>query len=823
MKRSGNTNGKPKLLPQRASFLNRKSIALSCPKTGKHHSKGELFLRIISRVAMWLAVLLLVIILFFDQLAFWTITTIGSRITGTEITMDDLEISLTRGDIKITNLRLSNPDGFDENSMIEVASLYFKIDKSSLFSGEITVTDIELHRGNIYGMITPEGNFNLQILTDRLREWSNHDDRDERTFIIKNILLEKFKLHMVDQRTQNPVDGFEINVEKFYGTISSGHFTLESLNILPPRLIGSSLLELDHADITFSPESISGGKPEISSLNTDGLRLALPTSTDSYPYFREIAGIFSKLLSGSDNQERTAGNMPLLIENFTFKNSSAVIRENNGDTPENIFGIRLGEINGNWQDGEVRLSAMLITSPRGYSGNMLKLDSARITFVPESLFTDSPVFENIKVENLTITAEISPRNHSNIEIAVNTLRRVFFPTAPAVEFTSGTDPVINNFDIVNAAITVTDHRTLATGNINGLRISFRRMHGSWDNGNVTLDSLSITNPTGYSDYMLQIKTLSAGFDPESFTRPTTIIHDITIDSLHATACINENGNSNFRDVKTAFELLFSPLISEKAPACDSAANRNSPPVIRITGYNLENCQLVIRDARSAGKADAVSVYLRQLLFSQEQRLWQLTDMRFTSPPGYTRPYVATVASISAEFPEEPAENGDFIIEKLTIDGAHGCAEYNADGELNAGHITAAFCIIFEGEISGSEESAARSTSAGNDDQPRFKTVIRNYQLKNSSFSLWDAKTAVPIQIPLQQNETDYTIESSDLSIFASMHNQTVELGEKLAGVTDAQNLLLYFLNKTAGSGVDLLLKTGDSGIQIFRDMLAPIL
>ena len=105
----------------------------------------------------------------------------------------------------------------------------------------------------------------------------------------------------------------------------------------------------------------------------------------------------------------------------------------------------------------------------------------------------------------------------------------------------------------------------------------------------------------------------------------------------------------------------------------------------------------------------------------------------------------------------------------------------------------------------------------------FKQIDGNYQLKNSSFSLWDAKTAVPIQIPLQQNETDYTIESSDLSIFASMHNQTVELGEKLAGVTDAQNLLLYFLNKTASSGVDLLLKTGDSGIQIFRDMLAPIL
>jgi hypothetical protein len=145
--------------------------------------------------------------------------------------------------------------------------------------------------------------------------------------------------------------------------------------------------------------------------------------------------------------------------------------------------------------------------------------------------------------------------------------------------------------------------------------------------------------------------------------------------------------------------------------------------------------------------------------------------------------------------------------------------------LNAHHITDALCIIFEGTPPCQQETPAPPSPAATETSTSapHQIIIRDYQLKNSSFSLWDARTRVPVRVPLQQNETNYTFESNGGSTFESLHSETVELGNKLAGVTDARNLLIYLLNETAGSGINILLKTGDSGIQIFRDMFNSLL
>ncbi len=823
MKKNSDTSPGCKLLPKRASFTGtagKRRCAVVSGKSPEHHrTPGELFPRIISRVALWIAVLLLIVILFFDQLAFWAVTTIGSQIIGAKISMDDLEISLTRGDVKITNLQVASPDGFNEETMIEVSSLYLKVEKSSLFSDETIISDIEVRQINIYGLITENGDFNIQKFADRMRELQSRENNDGK-LILKNILLERLKIHISDQRPQKTLNGFVFSLEKFSGTIHSGDFYFEALSINSPHQKNINLLELDRAAITFAANSITNGSPEISSVDADGLRVSILPET-FVPYIRETSVILHELFTSPEKVQSGHGTMP--IGNFNFKNSSWLIRDKSNENSEYALGINLHEISGNWNNGSVMLDSLLITSPQGYQEKMLQLRSAQISFVPASLFSNTPEFKNIRVENLCVTAGIKNREHTNIGVAINILRRLFAPAAPEGN-SSEINPFIDNFEIVNASITVNDYRPGSTGNINGLGVSFKKMSGSWDKGHIALDSLSVNNPEGYSDYMLQIKTLIMDFDPASLAQATTLIDNIQVDSLHATACISENGDSNFRDVKTAVELLFFPLISDRSASSDDTATAASIPMVRIAGYCLENCKFTIRDTRADAKANGVNFYLRKICYSQLQRIWQLTDMRTINPPGYTKPYIATVDSISVAFPEQQSPNRDLIIDQLIIDGAHVFAEYNQNGELNAHHIADALCIIFEGNSPCQQGASAPQIpeEAPVDPEPP-KIIIRHYQLKDSSFSLWDAKTRVPLRVPLQQDETDYTLERNGGSTFESLHSQTVKLGDKLAEVTDARSILIYLLNETAGSGINLLLKTGDSGIQIFRNMFDSLL
>ena len=824
MKKSGKKYRIPQLLPKRGSFTGsaaekKKSAApAGCAKKQK---LPENSLHRFHRIALWLSVILLIVILFFDQLVLMAIASIGSRITGCKITMENLEISFTRGDVKISNLRITAPDEADEHGMLEISSIYIKIDKSSLFSGRTAIDTLELRRVNIYGRISAGGCFNLQTPAGNLRKLIP-DDQSNSTVIIRNIDLEKLQLQISDSRQLNNIDGFGIFLEHLSGTPDTGQLQFESLSIRPPYDFGRNLLILDRAEVLLAPGTTPDGQRKILSLAADSMQITAGVHNTDRPYLREVYRLFSSLFADSGEPQKSSASTPLPIGDFRLRNFSLLIQDMSSEKTAAFFGIRLKEINGNWESGAVNLDTLLITSPEGYSGNMLQLHCAQLSFVPDSLFSDTPEFNNIKINNLNVIAGIKNRDHTNIGVAVNALKQLFFPITASDDRLPAT-PVIDNFEIFNASVTVTDYRSKRPGNINGLGVSFKKMSGSWDKGHIALDSLSVSNPEGYSDHLLQVKTLIVDFAPQSLRCPTTLIDNIQIDSLHASAWINQNGNSNFHDVKTALELLFFPLFSNKSDIADNSKDSSDPPVLQITGYRLDNCKFTIHDARNSGNVDGVSFYFREMDYSRDPGIWHLNDFRITNPPGYSKPYIATIASISATFPAYSAAGDDFVISQLIIDGAHGCAEYNRQGELNAHHIADALCIMFEGRIPCQEESPQPPEAAVPDNPAKTKTIIQDYQLKNSSFLIWDAKTEVPIRVPLQQKETAYTIESDGGNLFESMHAQTIELGDKLAGITDAQNLLIYLLNETAGSGVDLLRKTGNSGVQIFRDVFGSIL
>lgn len=86
----------------------------------------------------------LVVTLAIDTIVGSNIERIGSEMTETRVTVDDVSISLISGEGTITGLQLANPDGFNTENALVVNDLYIKLDLRSLLTNEITVEQVRV-------------------------------------------------------------------------------------------------------------------------------------------------------------------------------------------------------------------------------------------------------------------------------------------------------------------------------------------------------------------------------------------------------------------------------------------------------------------------------------------------------------------------------------------------------------------------------------------------------------------------------------------------------------------------------------------------------
>jgi hypothetical protein len=72
------------------------------------------------------------------------VNTYGPRITGTELKVDDVGISLFSGEAKLKNFFLGNPKGFKSASAMKVGSVYVHVDEGSLTKDPIVIEKVEV-------------------------------------------------------------------------------------------------------------------------------------------------------------------------------------------------------------------------------------------------------------------------------------------------------------------------------------------------------------------------------------------------------------------------------------------------------------------------------------------------------------------------------------------------------------------------------------------------------------------------------------------------------------------------------------------------------
>jgi len=89
------------------------------------------------------------------------VNTYGPKITGTEVKVDDVGISLFSGEAKLEKFLIGNPSGFKSPSAMKVGSVYVHVDEGSLPTNTIVIKKIEV--------VGPEITYEERGKTDNFR------------------------------------------------------------------------------------------------------------------------------------------------------------------------------------------------------------------------------------------------------------------------------------------------------------------------------------------------------------------------------------------------------------------------------------------------------------------------------------------------------------------------------------------------------------------------------------------------------------------------------------------------------------------------------
>lgn len=123
-----------------------------------------------------------------DSIVKSNIEQIGTEMTGTQVTVEGVSISLFSGSGRISGFRVANPEGYSQDYAIELEDFSIELEPFTLFSDEIIVNQITITNASVYvEQKLPENN---------IREIMSHvnsvpeGEASEARLIIEHFVLE---------------------------------------------------------------------------------------------------------------------------------------------------------------------------------------------------------------------------------------------------------------------------------------------------------------------------------------------------------------------------------------------------------------------------------------------------------------------------------------------------------------------------------------------------------------------------------------------------------------------------------------------------------
>lgn len=163
-------------------------------------------LKIVGFIAAIAIILVVALTLSIDYIIKSNIETTGSEVLQTELTVDNVSLSIFRGTGSISGIKIANPEGFEEGDALTVLSVDLRMKPFSIFSNTVIIEELEIQNLEILYRLQPGGS-NLGTLNQNLQSHIPDPDETADIFVvIDRFLMEETSLTIsIDIEDVEPV------------------------------------------------------------------------------------------------------------------------------------------------------------------------------------------------------------------------------------------------------------------------------------------------------------------------------------------------------------------------------------------------------------------------------------------------------------------------------------------------------------------------------------------------------------------------------------------------------------------------------------------
>ncbi|MDH3472304.1 MAG: hypothetical protein OEM59_01325 [Rhodospirillales bacterium] len=131
---------------------------------------------------------------------------VGSDVTGTQVTLNDVDISLSEGRGTLLGFEMTNPSGFEADEAFRFDEVTVKLDPASVASDPIVIEEISVIAPEITYELAPEGS-NIEAIQGNVANYDTGSSSSSGAasgegpkIVIRNLYLKRGTVHVLASR-----------------------------------------------------------------------------------------------------------------------------------------------------------------------------------------------------------------------------------------------------------------------------------------------------------------------------------------------------------------------------------------------------------------------------------------------------------------------------------------------------------------------------------------------------------------------------------------------------------------------------------------------
>jgi len=133
----------------------------------------------------------------------------GTYALGVPTAVEDIDISLFGGSVKVDVLNIANPQGFEAPHLLQNQHFGLEIEGGSVFSDTIEVPLIELDGMDVYLEKNKDGQNNFSVILANLEKFKSGEDAQDEEQEGKKFIVDKIALTNITAHVDLPVVGMQ--------------------------------------------------------------------------------------------------------------------------------------------------------------------------------------------------------------------------------------------------------------------------------------------------------------------------------------------------------------------------------------------------------------------------------------------------------------------------------------------------------------------------------------------------------------------------------------------------------------------------------------